>query len=30
MAQTSAVLEAPRANKTFMDNLLDGVEKLGN
>jgi aminobenzoyl-glutamate transport protein len=30
MAQPSAVAEAPVAKKTFMDNLLDGVETLGN
>ena len=30
MAQSSAVLEAPPAKKTFMDNVLDGVETLGN
>jgi aminobenzoyl-glutamate transport protein len=30
MAQASAVVAAPVAKKTFMDNLLDGVETLGN
>src|SRR5579871_2858951 len=30
MAQSSVVLEAPAAKKTLMDNLLDGVETLGN